>query len=130
MKKEYVCIVCPNSCRLSVEEVKESNESNKIVVTGYGCQRGIVYGRDEHTNPKRMLTTTVVIEGGTLPRLPVIGAGEIPKAKLRECLAELMELSVAAPVKCGDVVARNVGATGVDVLAARSMGMKSMGMQS
>jgi CxxC motif-containing protein len=127
MKKEYVCIVCPNSCRLSVEEVHGSDE---IVVTGYGCQRGIVYGRDEHTNPKRMLTTTVVIEGGTLPRLPVISASEIPKAKLRECLAELMGLSVVAPVKCGDVVAGNVGATGVDVLAARSMGMKSMEMQS
>jgi CxxC motif-containing protein len=118
MKKEYVCIVCPNSCRLLVEKA-----DTEVVVVGHGCLRGIRHGVKEYTNPERMLTTTVVIKNGPLPRLPVISTGEIPKAKMRDCLADLYALCVSAPVKKGDIVAKNIGNTGVDVIASRSVPM-------
>ena len=116
MAKEYVCIVCPSSCRLSVEEI-----DGKIVVSGNDCKRGIAHGISEYSSPKRMLTTTVTITGGTLRRLPVITAAEIPKSKLMDCLKELYSITVPAPITCGDVIYRDICGTGVDVIASRSM---------
>jgi CxxC motif-containing protein len=69
----------------------------------------------------RMLTTTVVIEGGTQFRLPVISSGEIPKAKLMDCLKTLYAIRARAPVACGDVIVRDICGTGVDVVASRTM---------
>ena len=114
--REFVCIVCPNSCRLCVGE-----ENGKIVVAGNGCKRGEAHGKSEYTAPMRMLTTTVAITGGALPRLPVVSTGEVPKAALRDCLATLYRVCLAAPVRCGDVVAADICGTGVDVVASRSM---------
>lgn len=117
MTKEFVCIVCPSSCRLSVSE-----ENGELTVSGNACKRGEEHGKSEFANPMRMLTTTVAIEGGTLPRLPVIGSGEVPKAKMGECLKELYGLRLKAPVKCGEVVVKDICGCGVDVLASRTMG--------
>jgi len=113
---EYICIVCPSSCRLQVEE-----SAGTIKVSGNECKRGIAHAESEHKNPMRMLTTTVAICGGTLPRLPVISADEIPKSKLKECLNLLYCISLAAPIKCGEIVCRDICGTGVDVVASRSM---------
>ena len=55
--KEFICTVCPRGCRLKVDE-------KKLTVTGNGCIRGIEYGKNEAVNPKRILTSTVSIEGG------------------------------------------------------------------
>lgn len=117
--KEIVCTVCPASCRLTVRE-----ENGAIVVEGYGCRRGLEHGINEYAHPMRVLTTTVAIHGGALPRLPVISRGEIPKAKLRECLAALYRVRVDAPVKCDDVIVENICGTGADIVASRSMKMK------
>ena len=74
MAKNYICIICPTSCRLSV-----TNDTNgEVAVTGNQCKRGIAHGISEHTMPMRMLTTTVAITGASLNRLPVISANEIP----------------------------------------------------
>lgn len=116
-EKQFVCIVCPSGCRLTVWE-----ENGEVKVEGNGCKRGLAHGIGEYTNPMRMLTTTVAIRGGTQPRLPVISSGEIPKEKLSECLAALYGLRFDAPVKCGDVICENICGTGVDVVASRSMG--------
>lgn len=114
--KEYVCIVCPNSCRLRVEE-----RDGQILVSGNECKRGLDHGVQEYSNPTRMLTTTVAIDGGALPRIPVISSGEVPKSKLEECLHRLYAMRLSAPVVCGQVVEENICNTGVDILASRSM---------
>ena len=50
MKKTYTCIVCPMSCRITVEEQEEG-----MKVAGNGCGRGKEYAMNEHTLPKRTL---------------------------------------------------------------------------
>ena len=57
MTKEFVCIVCPNSCHLTV-----SNDSGFVIVTGNSCKRGREHGENEFVRPMRMLTSTVAIE--------------------------------------------------------------------
>lgn len=119
IEKQIVCIVCPSSCRLKVRE-----EDGKISVEGNGCKRGAQHGISEYSSPMRMLTSTVVAVNGTLPRLPIISLGEVPKPKLKECLEQLYGITVSAPVVCGDVIVKNICGTGVDVVASRSMKSK------
>jgi len=116
MSKEFICIVCPSSCRLSVSE-----EGGVIKVKGNDCRRGEEHGIEEYREPLRMLTTTVAIRGSSLPRLPVISSKEIPKAKLGECLSLLYKIEISAPTRCGDVIVENICDTGVDVVASRSL---------
>lgn len=119
MAKEYVCIVCPNSCRLTVTE-----ENGEIKVTGNTCKRGEEHGIAEYTHPMRMLTSTVAVTNGILPRLSVVSTDVIPKDQLGECLDEIYRVSVKAPVKCGDVIISNINNTGVDIVASKSMKVK------
>lgn len=114
MKKDYTCIVCPRSCTLTVED-----QDGTIVVTGNSCKRGEEYGKNEHTNPKRMITTTVRLKDGTLRCLPVISSGPVPKEKLLPCLSYLYGLEVQAPLKLHDVIVENILDTGISILAAR-----------
>ncbi|MDR2247409.1 MAG: FAD-dependent oxidoreductase [Treponema sp.] len=116
---ETICIVCPNSCRLTVAE-----DAGILRVTGNECPRGEKYGIQEYRAPTRMLTTTVAVSGGTLPRLPVISREEIPKARINQCLQALYRIEVRAPIRCGDVIVTNICNTGVDVTASRSMKRK------
>ena len=44
-----ICIVCPKGCHLAVDE------DNNYEVTGFGCARGVDYGKKELTNPTRVI---------------------------------------------------------------------------
>ena len=116
MTKEFICIVCPSSCRLTV-----SDDDGEILVTGNTCKRGLEHGASEFSNPMRMLTSTIAIEGGSLPRLPVISTGELPKAGLSEALQIIYSKRIKAPVKCGDILIENICGTEINIIASRSM---------
>lgn len=115
---ELTCIVCPRSCRISVEEV-----NGELQISGNSCPRGKEHAANEYKCPMRMITTTVAIEGASLPRLPVISTGVVPKVQLQECLKTLYEIRIFAPIKEGDVVASDLCGTGVDIIAAKTMGL-------
>ncbi|HEY4533835.1 MAG TPA: DUF1667 domain-containing protein [Fusobacterium sp.] len=114
MKKEMICIVCPVGCHLTVD-------TETLEVTGNSCPRGEKYGREELTNPKRVITSTVCIEGAEDRRCPVKTNDAIPKGLNFACMEELKKVVLHSPVKRGDVVIRNVLNTGVDVVATKDM---------
>jgi CxxC motif-containing protein len=116
MTRQFICIVCPNSCRLTVTETE-----GNISVAGNECPRGERHGIREYREPTRMLTTTVAVRRGTLPRLPVISREEVPKALLGRCLEILYGMEIEAPLRSGDIIVKNICNTGVDVVASRSM---------
>ena len=114
----YLCIGCPLGCRLEVEE----DERDTIVeVRGWSCKKGERYGRQEHTDPRRMVTTTVGIEGASLARLPVKTSRPVPKDQVREVCRLLRTLQVAAPVRMGEVVLADIAGSGADVVATRDL---------
>jgi CxxC motif-containing protein len=117
---EIICIICPNSCKLHVFE----DDKGEIQVEGYGCSRGIQYGKDEYTAPKRTLITTVRIENGELPVLPVRSKIGIPKEELFKAMKVVNHVTAKAPIKMGDVVIPNLLGLGIEVIASRSMGKK------
>lgn len=114
----YLCIGCPFGCRL---ELDESADGEILEVRGFHCRRGDEFARQEHTDPRRVLTTTVAIDGARWPRLPVKTAGTIPKALVIEACRELRRVRVPAPVAVGEVIVADIAGTGIDVVATRSM---------
>jgi CxxC motif-containing protein len=116
MAVTYTCIVCPVSCRITVTD----EPGQELKIEGYTCKRGLEFAKNEHTNPQRILTTTVKLKSLRLRRLPVISSGEIPKTELRAALKDLYDVEITAPVRAGDVIYKDIRGTGIDVVAARS----------
>lgn len=114
------CINCPIGCHLEVEEIIDRNEK-AYVVRGNSCNRGEKYGVQEVTNPVRMLTSTVKIEGARLRRIPVKTSEPIPKPMLLEAMRQLDQITIQAPVNCGDKVLENLLDLNIDVIASRSI---------
>lgn len=116
-KRELVCIGCPLGCPLTVEI-----EGTEVVsVTGNTCKRGDVYARKEVTNPTRIVTSSVKVEGGVLAAVSVKTKEDIPKEKIFDCVTALKGVCVKAPVAIGDVVLTDVAGTGVDVIATKNV---------
>ncbi len=119
MKRDLICIVCPMGCHCSVEEDAASPRGYKV--TGATCKRGEDYAIKEVTEPTRMLTSTVRIEGARLPRLPVRTSGAIPKERVFECMTMINALQTVHPVSMGQVLLKDLFGTGVNLIASRSL---------
>lgn len=114
----YLCIGCPLGCRLEVEE----DDHHEIVeVRGFSCRRGRDFAISEHTDPRRMVTTTVAVEGGRWARLPVRTVETVPKDRVVELCEALRGVTASAPVRLGDVIMADALGTGVDVVASRDL---------
>ncbi len=113
MKKNMTCIVCPVGCHLTIDDNHD--------VTGNRCKRGIAYAIEEVTNPTRMLTSTVRIDSHITKRLSVKTSKPIPKAKLFDVMDVLNDLRVTPPINVGDVLIKNIGNTGSDLVSTRTL---------
>ena len=117
MKRNLVCIACPIGCPIEVE----LNDAGEVLsVTGNTCPRGEAYARTEVTHPVRSLTTSVKVEGGVHPVVPVKTAAPIPKEKMFDCMQVLNAVTLQAPVAIGDVVVKDICGLGVDVVATNN----------
>lgn len=117
MKKDLTCVSCPLGCSITVEL---ADDGSVVSVTGNTCKRGDAYARTEMTNPTRSLTSTVKVEGGSHPVVPVKSAAPVPKSMLFDCMKEINKVTLKAPVKIGDIVIENILGTGVDILATNN----------
>ena len=116
-KTELICITCPMGCTLDV-----THDGDTIVeVDGATCKRGENYAKEELTDPRRMVTTTVRVAGGLHPLVPVYTSAPIPKGRIFNLLEEIRKVEVKAPVKMGEAVLEDVVGTDVKVLASRDM---------
>jgi len=116
--REFVCIGCPIGCPLVL-----THTGREIVeIEGASCNRGAKYARQEFTDPRRALSTTVAITGARWSRLPVKVTRQVPKERVREAAQQIHRLRVAAPVRRGqDLMSGLLGDTDLEVVACRSM---------
>ena len=112
---ELICITCPKGCHLKVDE------ENGYAVTGNSCPRGAVYGKSELLHPVRTITSTVRVEGASIPRLPVKTDRPLAKEKMMDCMRLLDGILVQAPVHVGDVLAENILGTDVNIVACKTL---------
>lgn len=113
MKKDLTCVACPLGCSITVEY----EGAEVLSVTGNTCKRGDAYARTEIVNPTRSIASTVKVNGGVHPVVPVKTSCAIPKTMIFDCMKEINAVSVDAPVKIGQVIIANVLGTGADVVA-------------
>ena len=118
--KRFTCINCPSGCLLTVQEMPDGH----LDVEGNGCREGLHYGKEEFSDPRRIVTGTIKIRGGILPLLPVRTTAGVPRERVRTLYSSLRELTVEAPVHCGQVILKNVGNTKADLVATRDMPVK------
>lgn len=111
--REMVCIVCPNGCRLKIDDEGK--------VAGNMCPRGAEYAVSELTHPTRVVTSTVKVNGAMYKRCPVKTNGAIPKEKIFDAMKLLENVTLTAPVHIGDVVIGDVLGTGIDFVASKNM---------
>lgn len=117
MIKEFICTSCPNGCKLEVSY----NKRSILQLKGNECKKGEEYARNEVFHPKRIVTTTVKINGASIPLLPVKTSQPVPKNLCIKIVKEASFKKVNAPVKAGDVIISNIFRTGVDLVATRTL---------
>ena len=90
-------------------------------IEGYTCARGKAYAKTEITDPTRMVTALVGVEGSRIP-LSVKTSSPIRKALVFPALDEIRNTTVKSPIHIGDVVIQNICDSGVDVIATQNIG--------
>ena len=113
--KELICIVCPRGCRLVVDE------ENDYATAGNACPRGEQYAREEVSRPVRMVTSTVPVRGGEIPRVSVKTAAAVPKEAVFAVMAQIHTLTLDAPVQAGQVLLPDIAAPGVPLVATKTV---------
>ena len=116
-EKEITCIICPIGCKILVR----MDGSKLEVMRGYKCKKGIEYARNEVLDPRRMLTTSVLVKNGDWPLVSVKSSQPIPKEKVFSVLEEIKKTAVNAPVTLGKIVIKNVADTGIDIIATKTV---------
>jgi CxxC motif-containing protein len=116
-EKKITCIVCPIGCKISIKtdgtqfEVKDGNK----------CNKGIEYARNETLDPRRILTTLILVKGGEWPLVSVKSTQSIPKDRLFPILKEIKQIIIDAPVISGQIIIKNVLNTGIDIVATKTI---------
>ena len=124
MTKNLICIACPRGCRLTVTI---DTATDIIDVSGNSCPKGLTYGKQEVLCPMRTLTTTVASKqsprneettGFGEPkfiRLPVKTECEIPLEEMTSMIEKIRTITVSAPVRYGDCLARLTAENGMKI---------------
>ena len=120
MHREFICIICPNGCRISVE-YEGTNIKN---IKGDECPKGKDYVKNEITNPLRVFTGSVLVESGDFSLVSVKTPVPIPKKYLKKIGEIARQIKVDAPVEIGQVVASNLLDNNIDLIATRKIKKK------
>ncbi|MGN1171774.1 MAG: DUF1667 domain-containing protein [Lachnospiraceae bacterium] len=115
--RELTCIGCPLGCALTVE----MDGGEVVKISGNTCPRGAAYAEKEVTNPTRIVTSTVKVEGGEKAFVSVKTKEDIPKSKIFDCMKDINKVTAKAPIHIGDVVLADVAGTKVAVVATKNV---------
>jgi CxxC motif-containing protein len=111
------CVLCPVGCELEVR----GDRAGELEVSGNQCDKGVPFAVEEVLRPRRNLATSVPVRGTAVRMVSVRLSGPVPREMLFAVLAEIAKLRPEAPVRRGQVLIADVLATGVDVLATRTV---------
>ena len=118
MERKFICIRCPQGCEITTTLDGYGAITN---ITGNSCKLGPEDVKQESSDPRRTLTTTVMVEDGNLPLCPVWTEKPVPKDRIMELAAALRGLKLKAPVAMNQIVLENALGTGINVIASRSI---------
>ena len=114
------CIGCPLGCTLTAKALAE----NAWEVEGYTCSRGLEYARKELTAPRRTVTSTGRVSGGTARVTSVRTETDVPKDAIFRVMEAINAVTAQAPIAIGDVLCEDIAGTGVALLATKAVEKK------
>ena len=117
MMKSFTCVICPNGCRLEVEVENDSI----ISVSGNLCPRGEEYAKEEVSDPKRTIASSVLVDGGEMEIVSVRLDRPVSKSLIFPIMDVIRAIRVSAPVHIGDVIVHDILSTGADLIATRNV---------
>ncbi|MGL6173292.1 MAG: DUF1667 domain-containing protein [Cellulosilyticaceae bacterium] len=114
-----ICINCPMGCVMQVEV-----NGAFIKVSGNTCPKGKIYAEKECTNPTRIVTTSIKVEGGQLDVVSAKTQRDIPKNKIFDVLLATKTIKVKAPIEVGEVLVYDIAGTGSNLVATKKISIK------
>lgn len=112
MEKDFICIVCPKGCRINIKD---------DIISGNSCPRGKNYVIQELTDPKRMITSSFKVKNSNFLVCPCKTTSAISKNLMFDIMNEINKLEISSPIRCGQIVIKNVLNTGVDIIATKEI---------
>jgi len=117
-KTNVTCVLCPIGCIIKI------NKDKSFIIEGARCEKGIEYATHEILNPKRILTTSILVKNGNLPLVSVKTSKPIPKNKIFKILEIIKKKYVEAPIEIGEIIIENIMDTGSDIVATKTIKKK------
>lgn len=112
MLKEYTCIICPNSCDLSV--IVENG--SVVSLEGALCDKGREYVIQELSDPQRTIASTVLVDSGTSEQASVRLTKPVPKERIFDVMNEIRSIRALAPLEPGELILKNVLGLDSDIM--------------
>jgi CxxC motif-containing protein len=119
-KKELICVLCPNGCRLEIE-IEEGPQIVIKDVSGNLCEKGVEWARQEIFNPMRSISSSIWVEKGELPLVSVRTDTPIPLKSIFHVMKEIRAFRVKAPVNIGDIIIEEVAGLPCNIIATRNV---------
>lgn len=120
IKKELICVICPNGCQLQAE-VQEGEQPVVTDVTGNLCDKGPEWARQEIVNPMRTIASSVLVDQGDFPMISVRTDSPISLRNIFDVMKEIKAKRLRAPVKIGDVIIKKVSGLPCNIIATRNV---------
>ena len=112
MTRVFTCILCPNGCEITVE-----HEDKKLLsCEGNRCDKGLEYVTQELQDPRRTVTSSVLVAEGVRPMASVRLTGPIPRELIFPLMEKIKGICLTAPVTLGQVVMSDVFGYGCDLI--------------
>jgi CxxC motif-containing protein len=99
-----ICVLCPKGCDLTTD--------------GH-CPKGEAFRLQESQDPRRVVLTSVLVQGGVRPITSVKSSRPVPLPMIRPIIEELNRHAVQAPVEMGQVLFPGILGTKADIIATR-----------
>ncbi|WP_026883480.1 DUF1667 domain-containing protein [Clostridium akagii] len=74
-----------------------------------------------YKNDKGIFTTLVRVKGSVVNVVSVKSSEAIERKIFIECSKALSRIYVGIPIKCGEIICKNILNTGVDILSTRNI---------
>jgi CxxC motif-containing protein len=120
MRKELICVICPNGCQLQAE-IQEVDEPVVTDIAGNLCDKGPEWARQEIINPMRTIASSVLVENGDFPMASVRTDSPISLKDIFKVMEKIRGIRLKAPVAIGDKVIEKVAGLDCNIIATRNV---------
>ena len=124
IEKEFICIICPNSCSIKVR-YEDGNSPKLISAEGSGCTRGKAWVQQEIENPMRTFSSSVLVDNGDFIEASVRLTKPVPLTKIFDVMEAIKKVRLQAPLLIGDVILSDPAGTVTDVIVTRNVSLKT-----